>query len=854
MKKYVSKILYFFFFTSTVSYAVETEQTEVEKLQVENVTKQRIYSFDTRSLFGSAQYDSDIINVAISNAVRTGLHSLNTSINGRSIGEQVLDFQHLDSSQNAVLCIDEKLLKKLDLKDSVIESLPKKDCLTIKQLSPDAYYDLDNSNLSLQISIPLILLNHRPRGYIPPEQFDKGISSAFIAYQYSHYASFDQESENTSSSYLNLNGGTNIAGWNFRHTGYFDSENNKLEKYHSSMNTISTDLLSMKSRLTLGDLNTQSYMNQSATIRGVQLASDISMLPNSLRSYTPVIRGMANTNALVSVFQNGNKIFERSVPAGMFEITDLVALSSNGDLKVQVTENGGEKSSFMVPLQGNVNLIRVGQFNYSTSLGQYRLSQTESDEYIGQLSFQYGLSNYLTLSAGSNYSEPYQNYSFGTGINTFIGALKLESDFSFASPFESTVKGQQYRLSYQYNYIPLNSYLSLNSTYQSKTFSTLSEVFSKLNYESLSQPEIDYFNDYYKLKNQFNISLSKRFEERKYGSFYFSAARNEYWNKENNYDQFNFSYSNFWKKLNYSLSVSQNSSSSAHKKDEMRWNATLNIPLDIKNKKVYVNSTLQKANTHGNPLNSFIGLSGSSGENNQFGYAVSANNSIVDEKSSSSITGNLNYNLSPVSLSLNATFIDSQNQQMGLNLNGGIVAHPYGLTLTNQLSDTFAIVHAKGAKGAYVQNNRGVKIDRFGNAIYSSLAAYDVNTVGLDTNHLPLDIQLNSNQTEVVPRRYSSTLVRFDTERSSKIILKVKFEDSRQVPIGMQVKDNENIIIGMYGQSNQIFIEDDKAFSKPIMIFWGSDNNYSCNVDLSKKIANIQKSKEIFNIVDVKCE
>lgn len=62
----------------------------------------------------------------------------------------------------------------------------------------------------------------------------------------------------------------------------------------------------------------------SIAIRGVQLESDDRMLAASERYYAPVIRGVANTNAIVSVRQNGNLLREVSVPA---ELSPLMTYS-----------------------------------------------------------------------------------------------------------------------------------------------------------------------------------------------------------------------------------------------------------------------------------------------------------------------------------------------------------------------------------------------------------------------------------------------------------------------------------------------------------------------------------------------
>ncbi|XLM21608.1 fimbria/pilus outer membrane usher protein, partial [Chromobacterium piscinae] len=61
----------------------------------------------------------------------------------------------------------------------------------------------------------------------------------------------------------------------------------------------------------------------------------------SLQGYAPVVRGVAETNAKVSVRQNGNVIYENVVPPGEFSIDDLYNTGFSGDLEVTVTEADG---------------------------------------------------------------------------------------------------------------------------------------------------------------------------------------------------------------------------------------------------------------------------------------------------------------------------------------------------------------------------------------------------------------------------------------------------------------------------------------------------------------------------------
>jgi len=432
-------------------YAAENELL-TEQLQAKVTPSERLYSFDARSLFGHHNQDIDLSYVRQTNGVAVGVYSLNTSINNeRSLGTLNLKFDHLDANLTAVLCIDEQLLQRLDLRPEILEKLPKKDCLIIKDISPDAYYDLNMAELTLSLSLPLTIINQRPRGYIAPELFDTGVTSAFVGYDFNSYTNKSEDTKDTTSNYLSLTSGLNFGQFNYRHAGSFESNGSDISRYKSYLNTISTDVPRLNARVTAGDFNTQTYGIESAKIRGLQVATDISMLPWSQRSYAPLIRGVANTNALVSIFQNGHKVYERTVPAGEFEFDDLT-IGNNGDLTVQIMENGGEKRSFIVPMQSNMNLIRVGQLNYSVASGRYQLGDKLTDTYVGQMSSEYGLSNYLSLYSGVNITDAYQNYLLGFGHSNRLGGFRFDYEHSKANLAQRDQIGRKYKLDYQYSH------------------------------------------------------------------------------------------------------------------------------------------------------------------------------------------------------------------------------------------------------------------------------------------------------------------------------------------------------------------------------------------------------------------
>ncbi|MDI5624151.1 fimbria/pilus outer membrane usher protein, partial [Salmonella enterica subsp. enterica serovar Kentucky] len=86
---------------------------------------------------------------------------------------------------------------------------------------------------------------------------------------------------------------------------------------------VQRDITALRSQLIMGEAYTTGETFDSVNIRGARLYSDSRMLPSSQASYAPIIRGVANSNARVTITQGGYKIYETTVPPGAFIIDDL---------------------------------------------------------------------------------------------------------------------------------------------------------------------------------------------------------------------------------------------------------------------------------------------------------------------------------------------------------------------------------------------------------------------------------------------------------------------------------------------------------------------------------------------------
>ncbi|MCW7226472.1 fimbria/pilus outer membrane usher protein [Escherichia coli] len=63
---------------------------------------------------------------------------------------------------------------------------------------------------------------------------------------------------------------------------------------------------------------TKNNLFYSSSLRGVALSTDESMIPGRLRNNSPVIRGVAKSQAHVEVEYNGYIIYAKTVDAGIF--------------------------------------------------------------------------------------------------------------------------------------------------------------------------------------------------------------------------------------------------------------------------------------------------------------------------------------------------------------------------------------------------------------------------------------------------------------------------------------------------------------------------------------------------------
>ncbi|MDQ8935077.1 fimbria/pilus outer membrane usher protein [Acinetobacter rudis] len=826
----------------SITHALAEELPHDHQEQLAQAKSQPKLAFSTSSLYG-ANRDIDLSVFSISDYVAPGIYNVSLSVNNKELTDVTVKFEHLDASASAVLCVDRELLKQLDLKPEVLKKLAVQDCLKIKDINPDAYYDFNLQQLKLDVYIPLIAVEQRPNGYINPERFDYGVSSAFLSYNANIHKS-DEKTQN----YLNLNGGLNLGGWYFRHNGYFESaKDGGLGHYRSSQNTLYRDIDQFRSRLSVGEFYSRNIFGESLALVGGQLSSDDNMLPWSMRNYSPVIQGVANTNALVKVFQNGQKIYEKSVPAGVFELTDLSS-SSNGELTVEIIENGGEKRVLRYPMQLNLNLLKKGLLQYNLAYGRYKIADEITNNNVLQGTINYGVNNNVTAGGAVTFSDIYKNYLASLSFNSYIGGINTSVDYSRTKLFNQEKTGLRYQVKYNYFWLENNINVNFNMSHQSRDYQTANSALSAANFDKLNSNEYYNFWSNNDLKNQYGLSVSKSFGNSGWGALQASIYRNEYWMDNHSYNQYTMNYSNRWGKVNYNLGISRSQDRLYDQKNNTYY-ASVSVPLDWRKRNIYINSGVQRSESDYSQNNNFnFSLSGTAGDDNNINYGVGINRNEYAGDSNTAYNGNINY-LHPF-VNLGAMIQhDNHNDQYSFSASGGLVGHRYGITATNNLSDTYTIVHVDQGHSAGVNNAWGVRIDRFGNAIYSNNSPYSQNVIQVDPDQMPANMTLQSNQATVIPRQYSSTLVRFAANESSMYVLRIH-SDYGQLPMGAEVYNEKRQLIGRLAQSNQVLLDQfNPNKDKQLTVSWGKANQSNiCQIQMPELKVNKGGSLQIIAV------
>lgn len=783
------------------------------------------------------------------NPMVAGIYRVDVYVNAVWQGRRDLQFKADDQGQVSA-CLSLSMLEEMGVDSEVVQqqsasvSADVNDCMPVQQRMANAYGSYDGANLRYDLSIPQVFLRREARGYVNPALWDRGINAGFVGYSFNATDSDSRVAggQRDRNAYLGLNAGLNLGGWQFRHDSNLTWSDDDGRHWQSIATYAQRALPKVRGMLTLGEAYTSGDLFDSIGYLGVNLASDDRMLPDSLRGYAPVVRGIAETNARVEVRQNQQLIYSATVSPGSFVIDDLYPTGYGGDLEVSVIEADGRRREFSVPFGSVPQMLREGVSRYSLTAGRARNELLRDEPWLLQGTYQRGIGNRLTVYGGSALSDGYLSLLYGAGLSTAVGAFAADITHSRTS-FDHFGKhtGASVRLSYSNMIGETGTNLTLAAyRYSTEGFYSLSDALYGRDSDARGVDPATRGRQ----RSQFQLTLNQPLG-RRWGALYVTGSVRDFYDQSGTSKQYQLGYNNAWRAVNYGFSALRTEESGLARADT-QYLFSMSVSLGRSVHPVSFSADVGMRERGGYD-NSRLGITGSAGVDNNFSYGATLSDS---RDGNTTAVGTAEYRSRYTAL--NASYSHSSDfRQASVGANGSLVAHPGGVTLTPQRGDTMVLVEAPGARDAIVSNAPGLRIDGRGYAVVPYVSPYRLNVVTLDPVGMAHDVELESTSQAIAPFAGAISYLRFDTRKGNALLIQLRNSDGRSPPFGAQVRDEQEQPVGMVSQGDRVYVRSEKNQGR-LRVEWGAGADQRCSIDYQVPVG-ADASKTGFIALEAAC-
>lgn len=724
-------------------------------------------------------------------------------------------------------CLSIEQLKKWGVKTALFPGLATQEASCVNlQAIPHASTDFQFAAQRLIISIPQAAIDLPARGFVSPALWDEGIAAAMLNYSLSGANNWAKQngSKNSDSQYANLRPGLNVGPWRLRNYTTWSRDETGQDKWDTVYTYVQRAIIPLNAQLILGDSSAPADVFDSMPFRGAQLASDDDMLPDSLKGYAPVVRGIARTNAQVVVRQNGYQIYQTYVAPGAFEITDMYPTGGAGDLDVTVKEADGSEQHFTLPYASLPVLQREGRLKYAVTGGQYRSYNGSVDKTpFGQITGIVGLPYGLTLYSGLQESSKYQSIATGLGKNMGdFGAISADMTQAWSTPQGGKKSnGQSWRARYSKNVVGTGTHFSIAGyRYSTSGYYGMQEILDSYGDSSALQD---------RRRNRAELTMSQTLGT-DLGSLTLSAAREDYWNSGKTMASYSLGYNNYWHNISYGITWTYSKNGSAGTYDDnKRYDKdrllafNVSIPLENFLPQTWANYGVSTSKNNGTTHN--IGLNGVALENHALNWNVQQGYG----SDGVGYTGNMNGDYKGTYGEVTAGYsYDKNSDRLNYGLQGGILAHKEGITLSQPLGETNVLIGAPGAHGVNIRNQPGVRTDYRGYTVVSNLSVYRKNDITLAPESLPDDVELDINTRTVTPTRGAIVLADYKAKVGRRVLFNL-VHNGQFVPFGAMASlkgaDSSNVIVGDKGQAYLTGLDSQGT----VLVTWGAESDRQCH-------------------------
>lgn len=383
---------------------------------------------------------------------------------------------------------------------------------------------------------------------------------------------------------------------------------------------------------------------------------------------------------------------------------------------------------------------------------------------------------------------------------------------------KETSHGQSYRFQYAKSLLNTGTSVTLAGyRYSTKGYYDFSEA----NDNPLAQTRMNK-----RSRLQANISQTLA----SYGSVYLNSYQQDFWGRAGTEKTISAGFNANWNSVSYGVNYAYSDMPGNSKVNHlMAFN--MSIPFDAWLPNSRINSSMSTDNRGVNNMQ--VGLSGNALDN-ALNYGIQQSYGNKNQQSN----GNLALSYRGSSGTMNGGYsYNSHSQRLNYGVQGGVVLHPQGITLSQPLGETVAIVRAPGAENVVVKNRTGITTNALGYAVVPYLTPYQRNSIQLDVETLGNNVDLASMSSTVVPTRGAVVWADFDTHIGWRALIKLATQE-QSIPFGTVVSlvkadsGKAESVIGIVGDNGEVYLSGLPEKGR-LQVKWGERSNQQCWADFS---------------------
>jgi outer membrane usher protein len=527
----------------------------------------------------------------------------------------------------------------------------------------------------------------------------------------------------------------------------------------------SIDLPTHPSSVQIGDaIGVPGAWGRSVRFGGVQWRTEFALQPGLVSFPMPAMRGEASVPSAVDLYVNDGLRLQGQVPAGAFDLTDVPAVTGQGQIRMVVRDLLGREQVIVQPYYVSPALLRPGLRDFALEAGNVRLDYGLESANYGRAfvaaTERVGVSDTFTRELRAELLRGQQTLGVsGTWLLRQVATATASAALSRGPQgYGALVTGGIDHRGARWS-------ASLEGRVASRSFVQLGQA-SAIGYAARSQ-----------LMANVATTLGQ-------GSAGLSAVHQVSWRGER-FAVVTLNYSRQFAGLGH-VGVSLSHIAGAATGTSIGITFMRALGADASASVGHLdNRERREGGVTTQDSRTVVQLQGNAPAGPGWGYRLQA-----DAGAGERLVGEATLNAETASLSAGVARQGGGSTSVRVGASGSLAWMPEGLFASRRIDGSFAVVEVGEYPGVRITRDSQVvgRTDDHGRALVTGLRGFERNRLGIEGADLPLDAQIDALQIEIVPGRDSGVSVRFPVQRARAATLRLVTADGTVVPPGSRVR------------------------------------------------------------------